>query len=137
MSKRLLMTLAVNLPPTLPNNPTYREINPAEAPIMILALTSPNYTKGQMYDVASTILQQKLSQISGVGQVLTGGSSLPSVRVELNPTALNQYNIGLEDVRTTLANANVNSPKGQLMQNQKPARFIPTISFSTLKNICH
>lgn len=101
------------LPVTLPNSPTYRKINPAEAPIMIMALTSPTYTTGQMYDAASTILQQKLSQISGVGQVIVGGSSLPAVRVELNPTALNHYGIGLEDVRNTLATANVNSPKGR------------------------
>lgn len=107
------------LPATLPNNPTYRKINPAEAPILILALTSSEYTTGQMYDIGSTILQQKLSQISGVGQVLIGGSSLPGVRVEMNPTALNNYGIGLEDVRQTLATANVNSPKGQIMNSSE------------------
>src|SRR5207302_440726 len=87
------------LPPDLPGNPTYRKVNPADAPILILALTSDTLSKGQMYDAASTILQQKLSQVKGVGQVFVGGSSLPAVRVELNPAALNKYGIGLEDVR--------------------------------------
>src|SRR5258705_5012969 len=81
---------------------------------MILALTSAPASTGQLYDMASTILQQKLSQLEGVGQVFVGGSSLPSVRVELNPHALARYGIGLEDVRTMLANANVNRPKGQI-----------------------
>jgi multidrug efflux pump len=102
------------LPTNLPNNPTYRKMNPADAPIMILALTSDTYTTGQMYDVASSFLQQKLSQIEGIGQVIVGGSSLPAVRVELNPTALNKYGIGLNDVGAALAAANVNLPKGQL-----------------------
>ncbi len=107
------------LPITLPSAPTYRKINPAEAPIMILGITSSQYTTGQMYDAASTILQQKLAQISGVGQVLVGGSSLPAVRVELNPTALNQYGIGLEDVRQTIAAANVNQPKGRWINDSQ------------------
>lgn len=102
------------LPPNLPSNPTYRKINPADAPIMIIALTSPIFTTGQMYNAASTILAQKLSQVDGVGQVIVGGSSLPGVRVELNPTALNKYNIGLEDVRGALAADNINRPKGQI-----------------------
>ncbi|HEX9477223.1 MAG TPA: multidrug efflux RND transporter permease subunit [Methylomirabilota bacterium] len=102
------------LPSNLPSNPTYRKVNPADAPIMILALTSATASTGQLYDMASTILQQKLSQLEGVGQVFVGGSSLPSVRVELNPHALARYGIGLEDVRTMLANANVNRPKGQI-----------------------
>ncbi|HUM14999.1 MAG TPA: multidrug efflux RND transporter permease subunit [Candidatus Nitrosotalea sp.] len=102
------------LPSNLPTNPTYRKVNPADAPIMILALTSATATTGQLYDMASTILQQKLAQLEGVGQVFVGGSSLPSVRVELNPHALARYNIGLEDVRAVLANANVNRPKGQI-----------------------
>jgi len=105
------------LPAELPSFPTYRKVNPADPPIMILALTSKLATQGQMYDAASTILQQKLSQVSGVGQVIVGGSSLPAVRVELNPTALNSYDIGLETVRTALATANVNKPKGQLTEN--------------------
>ncbi|HSN41899.1 MAG TPA: multidrug efflux RND transporter permease subunit [Burkholderiales bacterium] len=100
------------LPTSLPNNPTYRKVNPADAPIMILALTSESMTRGQMYDAASTILAQKLSQVSGVGQVTVGGSSLPAVRVELNPTALNKYGIGLDTVRAALSAANANRPKG-------------------------
>jgi multidrug efflux pump len=100
------------LPSGLPNNPTYRKVNPADSPIMILGLTSDTMTQGQMYDAASTIIAQKVSQITGVGQVTVGGSSLPAVRVELNPQALNKYGIGLENVRTVLAAANANRPKG-------------------------
>ena len=103
-----------NLPSNLPSNPSYRKVNPADSPIMIVALTSDIYSKGQMYDAASTVLAQKLSQINGVGQVTVGGSSLPAVRVELNPLQLNSYNIGLEQVRTALAGANANVPKGHL-----------------------
>ena len=103
-----------NLPANLPGNPTYRKVNPADSPVMILALTSPTKTKGEMYDAASTILAQKVSQVQGVGQVNVGGSSLPGVRVELNPTALNKYGIGLETVRNALNNANANKPKGHL-----------------------
>src|ERR1700676_2345246 len=91
-----------NLPANLPNNPSYRKVNPADSPIFMLALTSPTLTRGQMYDAASTIMAQKLSQVTGVGQVTVGGSSLPSVRVELNPTALDRYGIGLEQVRSVL-----------------------------------
>jgi multidrug efflux pump len=100
------------LPSGLPNNPTYRKVNPADAPIMILALTSDTMTQGQMYDAASTILAQKLSQVEGVGEVTVGGSSLPAVRVELNPAALNKYGIGVEDVRAAIAANNANRPKG-------------------------
>jgi len=100
------------LPTGLPSNPTYRKVNPADAPIMILALTSETMTQGQMYDAASTIIAQKLSQVAGVGQVSVGGSSLPAVRVELNPEALNKYGVGPESVRATLAAANANRPKG-------------------------
>src|SRR5262245_27559985 len=107
------------LPSNLPSNPTYRKVNPADAPVLILALTSETATKGQMYDAASTILQQKLSQIEGIGQVQVGGTSLPAVRVELNPTALNKYGIGTGDVRTMLNNANANSPKGQLTDGER------------------
>jgi len=102
------------LPTSLPNNPTYRKVNPADAPIMIIALTSPTMTRGQLYDAASTILAQKLSQVEGVGQVTIGGSSLPAVRVELNPTALNHYGISLEDVRNTISATNANRPLGIL-----------------------
>ena len=83
------------LPANLPSNPTYRKVNPADSPILILALTSKVYDRGRLYDLASTILSQRLSQIQGVGQVTVGGSSLPAVRVELNPTQLNAHGIGL------------------------------------------
>jgi len=102
------------LPTTLPNNPTYRKVNPADSPIVILALSSPTQSPGQMYDVAYSILSQKLSQVEGVGQVIVGGSALPGVRVELNPTQLNSYGIGLEDVRSMLASSNANRPKGEI-----------------------
>jgi multidrug efflux pump len=102
------------LPSNLPSNPTYRKVNPADSPIVILALASATQSPGQMYDAASSILSQKLSQIEGVGQVIVGGSALPGVRVELNPTQLNSYGIGLEDVRTMLAASNANRPKGEI-----------------------
>ena len=108
------------LPTSLPNNPTYRKVNPADAPIMIIALTSPTMTRGQLYDAASTILAQKLSQVEGVGQVTIGGSSLPAVRVELNPTALNHYGISLEDVRNTISATNANRPLG-ILDNRNTA----------------
>jgi len=104
----------VDLPASLPGNPTYRKVNPADAPIMILALTSRTLSQGQLYDTAATLLQQKLSQVSGVGSVDLGGSSLPAVRVELEPRALFKYGIGLEDVRAAIASANANSPKGAI-----------------------
>ncbi|HZU42852.1 MAG TPA: multidrug efflux RND transporter permease subunit [Terriglobales bacterium] len=102
------------LPSNLPNNPNYRKVNPADAPIFILTLTSDILSKGQMYDAASTIMAQKLSQVSGVGQVIVGGSSLPAVRVELNPSVLNKYGIGLEQVRGVLNATNANIPKGHV-----------------------
>ncbi|MBV8060199.1 MAG: efflux RND transporter permease subunit, partial [Alphaproteobacteria bacterium] len=103
-----------DLPAALKSNPTYRKANPADPPIMNLALTSATMTPGQIYDSASSVLAQKLSQIQGVGQVSVGGSSLPAVRIELNPRALFKYGIGLEDVRAALSAANANSPKGAL-----------------------
>ncbi len=103
-----------DLPVTLRSNPTYRKFNPADAPIMILALTSKTRTPGQIYDIASTVLQQQLLQVKGVGDVNVGGSSLPAVRVDVNPLALGRYGIGLEDVRAALASANANQPKGVL-----------------------
>jgi multidrug efflux pump len=103
-----------DLPTALRSNPTYRKVNPADAPVLILALTSRTLTAGQVYDAAQTIMSQKLSQVSGVGQVQVGGSSLPAVRVELNPNALFKYGIGLEDVRAALASANANTPKGSI-----------------------
>jgi multidrug efflux pump len=101
-----------DLPTALRSNPTYRKFNPADAPIMILALTSDTLTQGQLYDSADTVLQQQFSQIGGVGNVELGGSALPAVRVELNPGFLFNYGISLEDVRAALAAANANSPKG-------------------------
>ena len=108
-----------DLPVTLRSNPTYRKVNPADAPILIIALTSPTMSQGQMYDAASTVLQQKLSQVEGIGQVSVGGSSLPAVRVELNPNALNHYGVGLEEVRTALGGTNANKPKGFLEQGER------------------
>ena len=102
----------VDLPANLKNNPIYRKYNPADAPILTLALSSDTRTPEQIYDAAATILQQRLSQVDGVGNVEVGGSSLPAVRVELDPMALAQYGIGFEDIRAALAAANANSPKG-------------------------
>jgi len=107
------------LPSSLPRNPTYRKINPADAPIMIIALTSATYDRGQMYDIATTILGEKLSQVKGIGQVTVSGSSLPAVRVEVNPTVLNKYGIGLDEVRTTINANNANRPKGVVEENDK------------------
>ena len=100
------------LPTSLPRNPVYRKVNPADAPFMILALTSDTYDRGQMYDAASTLIGEKLAQVKGVGQVTVGGASLPAVRVELNPTALNKYAIGFEEVRAAINATNANRPKG-------------------------
>ena len=102
------------LPTNLPSNPTYRKWNPADSPIMIVGLTSSVYDKGTLYDAASTIMQQRLSQVQGVGQVSVGGSSLPGVRVDVNPTQLNSYGLGLQDVASMLSQQNANSPKGQI-----------------------
>jgi multidrug efflux pump len=107
------------LPPNLPNNPTYRKVNPADAPVLIVALQSDVIGTPQLYDAASSIMQQKLSQVKGVGQVFVGGSSLPAVRVELNPTALNKYGISMADVRGVLASTNVNKPKGQVSDDTR------------------
>jgi multidrug efflux pump len=105
-----------DLPASLRSNPTYRKVNPADQPIIILALTSKTLSPGQIYDSASTIIQQKLSQVEGIGEVQLSGGSLPAVRVELNPRALFKYGIGLEDVRAALSAANANSPKGAVQQ---------------------
>jgi multidrug efflux pump len=104
----------VDLPTSLRTNPTYRKVNPAAFPIMILSLTSNTELRGQMYDLASTILEPALSQIDGVGQVAISGSAAPAVRVELNPLPLFKLGIGLEDVRAALASANAHSPKGAI-----------------------
>jgi multidrug efflux pump len=110
-----------DLPASLKSNPTYRKVNPASFPVLILAMTSDTLTPGQIYDSASTIVQQKLSQLSGIGQVQVGGSSLPAVRVDLNPRALFKYGIALEDVRAALSAANANAPKGAVEQG--PNKF--------------
>ena len=101
-----------DLPTSLRTNPTYRKVNPADAPILVLTLTSDTATRGDLYDAASTVLAQKLAQVDGIGEVSVSGSSLPAVRVELIPQALYKYGIGLEDVRAALASANAHSPKG-------------------------
>ena len=102
------------LPANLPANPTYRKVNPADSPILILGMTSKVYDRGPMYDAASTIVQQSLSQVEGVGQVSVGGSSLPGVRVDLNPTQLNNFGLGLQDVNAMLSTQNANLAKGQI-----------------------
>jgi multidrug efflux pump len=102
------------LPTNLPSNPSYKKVNPADAPILMLALTSDLVEKARMYDIASSILQQKLSEVKGVGQVDVGGGALPAVRVDANPTILNHYGLGLEDLRAVLGSANANRPKGSL-----------------------
>ena len=102
------------LPSNLPNNPSYRKVNPADAPIMILALTSDTIPVGRLYDAADSILAQKLSQVDGVGQVFVGGGARPAVRAQLDPALMSQVGIGFEEVRTALRSANANSPKGEL-----------------------
>ena len=102
------------LPANLPNNPSYRKVNPADAPIMLLSLTSEIVERARMYDIASSVLQQRLAQVPGVGQVNVGGGALPAVRVDVNPMALNRNGLSIEDVRLALAAANTNRPKGSL-----------------------
>ena len=103
-----------NLPANLPSNPNYRKVNPADAPVMILALTSDTIPLPRMYDAADSVLAQKLAQVPGVGQVVVGGGARPAVRIEANPTVLSNYGIGLETVRTAMSTVNANRPKGQL-----------------------
>src|SRR6476469_200244 len=102
------------LPANLPSNPNFHKSNPSDAPIMLISLTSDLVQKPKIYDVASSVLQQKISQVEGVGEITVGGGALPAVRVEVNPTLLNGYGLSLEDVRTALANANANRPKGEI-----------------------
>jgi multidrug efflux pump len=111
------------LPANLPNNPTYRKVNPADSPILILALSSDTSTVAQMYDVADSILSQKLAQVGGVGQVFVWGSSQPAVRVEVNPTLLNKLGVGLDTVRNALNAANSNAPKGQVSGGARSNTF--------------
>ncbi len=107
------------LPANLPSNPRYRKVNPADAPIILLSLTSEIVERARMYDIGSSILQQKLSQVPGVGQVFVGGGALPAVRVDVNPTALYNNGLGLEDVRAVLASANANRPKGAVSDSHR------------------
>ncbi|EKG31932.1 efflux RND transporter permease subunit [Pseudomonas avellanae] len=106
------------LPSGMRSMPTYKKVNPSQAPIMVLSMTSTVLEKGQLYDLASTILSQSLSQVSGVGEVQIGGSSLPAVRIELEPQMLSQYGVSLDDVRTAITNANVRRPKGFVEDDQ-------------------
>ena len=123
-----------NLPSNLPQNPTYRKVNPADAPILIIALTSDTYSRGQLYDAASTIIQQRLLQIEGVGQVNIGGGALPAVRVEINPTQLNNTGLSLEDVRAMLSQQNANIPKGQVSDERKTADILANDQLLKAKN---
>src|SRR5579864_4747095 len=109
---------AGNLPANLPSLPKYRKINPADQPIMLLTLESDVVPRPQLYDIASSVFAQKLSQVQGVGQVSVGGSSLPAVRVEVNPQPLSKYNVGLDQVGTFLQGANANKPKGSLANSE-------------------
>src|SRR5690242_16322340 len=111
------------LPANLPSNPNWRKVNPAESPVMVLALTSDTATQQQMFDVADSILAQKIAQIEGIGQVNVGGSSQPAVRVEINPMLLSKLGVGLDQVRAALGQANANAPKGSL-SNDKTASII-------------
>src|ERR1700690_143129 len=108
----------------LPTYPSPRKVNPAGAPIMILARNSDIYDRGKLYDAASTIMAQGLSQIPGVGQVNVGGGALPAVRVELNPTQLNSYGLGLANVASMLRQQNANEPKGQLSDGDTRADIL-------------
>jgi multidrug efflux pump len=107
------------LPADLPGNPTYRKVNPADAPIMILALTSDHLPPSALYDAASSILMQRISQIRGVGQVVVGGSSAPAVRIDLNPTQINHYGLSLEDVRTAVSAQTANLAKGSFTDGKR------------------
>ena len=120
-----------DLPTTLRSNPTYREYNPSDSPIMILALTSKTLTRAQLYDSADSVIQQQLSQVDGVGQITLGGSALPSVRVELQPDKLNSYGIGLEDVRAAISSANANSAKGHIDQDGQRYEVISNDQINT------
>ncbi len=114
------------LPANLPSNPGYRKNNPADQPILSLALTSDIEERSRMYDIADSILNQKIAQVSGVGQVLIQGSSRPAVRVQVNPTSLTKYDIGWDQIRATLTAANANRPKGQLSDDQLAWRLAAT-----------
>jgi multidrug efflux pump len=122
------------LPTNLPSNPVYRKVNTSDAPVMIVGLTSNSLDRGQLYDAASTIMQQSLSQIQGVGQVFVGGGALPAVRVDLNPTQLNSYGLGLPDVRNLLNAQNSNLPKGQISDDTTSANILDNDQLLTAKD---
>jgi multidrug efflux pump len=121
----------VDLPATLRSNPTYRKANPSDAPVVILALTSPTRSPGQIYDAVSNIVQQKLAQVKGVGDVEIGGGSLPAVRVELLPYALDRYGVSMEDVRAAIQAANANRPKGALESEGRRLQIYSQASTAT------
>lgn len=124
---------ASQLPANLPSKPRYWKANPADPPVLMLSLTSEIYDRGQMFDAASTILQQKISQVDGVGQVNVWGGSLPAVRVQLNPTVVHNMGLSLEDVRAKLASANANTPKGQLSDDRRTWTLTTTDQLHTAK----
>ena len=117
---------AGNLPANLPTNPRYRKINPADAPVLILSMTSDVVPRPQLYDIASSVFAQKLAQVKGVGQVNVGGSSLPAVRVEVNPQPVSKYNVGLDQIGTFLQGANANKPQGEISNDQQAFRLSAT-----------
>jgi multidrug efflux pump len=125
---------AGNLPANLPTNPRYRKINPADSPILILSMTSSVVPRAQLYDIASSVFAQKLSQVSGVGQVGVGGSSLPAVRVEVNPQPVSRYNVGLDQIGTFLQGANANKPQGELWNNTVSTPLSATDQLFEAKN---
>jgi multidrug efflux pump len=112
------------LPANLPANPTYRKVNPADAPILILGLTSDKYDKPTLYDEASSVIAQKLSQIAGVGEVTVGGGSGPSVRVEVNPTLLNSHGLTIQNIQSVLSQQNVHEPAGQISDGTTTADIV-------------
>jgi multidrug efflux pump len=117
------------LPANLPMNPTYRKVNPADAPIVIIALSSNKLSPGQLYDTADTVLMQKLSQIPGVGQVVVGGSSLPAVRIDVNPTQINHFGLQLEDIRTAIASQTANIANGDFLDGGRAGWLAPMINY--------
>ncbi|MFZ0772089.1 MAG: multidrug efflux RND transporter permease subunit [Candidatus Sulfotelmatobacter sp.] len=122
------------LPANLPANPTYRKVNPADSPIMIIGLTSTKFDTGKLYDEASTVMEQKLSQIQGVGQVVVGGSSLPSVRVDVDPTQLNSYGLTLANVQAILSTQNADLAKGQLSDGSTTADIVANDQISNAED---
>ncbi|MGA8541090.1 MAG: efflux RND transporter permease subunit [Terriglobales bacterium] len=122
------------LPANLPGNPTYRKVNPADAPIMIIGLTSSKFDRGKLYDVASSVMAQKLSQIQGVGQVTVGGSSLPAVRVDVNPTQLNNYGLSMDNVRAVLSTQNADFAKGQISDDYVTADIVANDQISAAED---